>query len=195
MSRASCFRSGTFERADACLSDVYTTLFRSIADADGAHAHAIHLQREATAQRYLPTLAAHGEAEGEQNVDFVSRASGSGRQPANGSAVRFANGDFHGRKFCAVHACKCEQVAAVVNNGDVHGYFDLGGARLRSRENGLCAFQRQFGIIASYRGHDWFLLSLLPHAWIQNVWWPAAFEKGDGVVGGHRGHAGACFER
>ena len=43
ISRATCFRSGTFEGAGAGLGYVHILIFGAVTDADGADADALHL--------------------------------------------------------------------------------------------------------------------------------------------------------
>src|ERR1700730_4344355 len=105
------------QRAPAGLSYVDILIFAAVTDADGSNADAIHLQRDAAAQGYLASLAGDRESQREQNVNFVSGAGGPGRQTADGGAVRFANRDFDGGEFGAIHASEGQQVATVVNHG------------------------------------------------------------------------------
>src|SRR5260370_41978360 len=131
ISRASCFRSDTFERANAGLCNVHVLVLGAVADADCANANAIHEQWKAAAHRYLASLRGQGKSNREHHVDLISRTCRRGREPPNRCSLRLMNGDLHGGKFRAVHAHKGQQVCAVIDHGDIQRNLDLHGARLR----------------------------------------------------------------
>src|SRR5437660_8108517 len=74
ISRAICFRSDTFECANAGLRNVDVLILGAVADADCAHANSIDQERQTAAHGYLASLSGQREPQRKHHIDFISGA-------------------------------------------------------------------------------------------------------------------------
>src|SRR5260370_16801647 len=71
ISRASCFRSDTFERANTGLCNVHVLILGAVADADCAHANPIDQQRQTAAHWDLASLSYHAHPHPPHPLDLI----------------------------------------------------------------------------------------------------------------------------
>jgi len=123
------------------------------AHADSSHALAAHFEHESAANRRLARMAPNRQTQGQQNAHFFTAASGPGILAADGRGNRFVDGDVDRSGLRAVHSCERQQVAAIIDHSDVHGYADASGLGLGRVQDGLRAFECEFRMIECYVSH------------------------------------------
>lgn len=129
---------------DPSLCNILILRGRAGAAADGTHHHAILHDRNSAGYRHKSPRVAVVDAESGAAGPHVLPVDAGGR-PVAGCGEGLVDSDVDGGELGAVHACEGQEVACLVDNGDVHGDADFLGTLFGGRERGARALEREDG--------------------------------------------------
>src|SRR6201999_3329642 len=126
-------------RSDDRLGHRLVLLAAAAADADSAHDQAVQLDRNATSEDHHPGMVRHVDAE--ELVFWLAVAAKLQRRDIKGLRREgLVDGDVDAAKPRPIHARKCREIGAGIDDRDIHGLTDLLRFRDPRFNDFLCLF-------------------------------------------------------